>query len=60
MMGPGVQMSSYNPYEFTSLSDGYTVTITEPAMPTTVTVVMVSIEILTSTEPGETSAYVTT
>jgi hypothetical protein len=59
-MSSGVQMSSHNPYEFTSLSDGYTVTITEPAMPTTVTVVMVSIEILTSTEPGETSAYITT
>jgi hypothetical protein len=59
-MSPGVQMFSYNPYEFTSLSDGHTVTITEPAMPTTVTVVMVSIEILTSTEPGQTSAYITT
>ena len=59
-MSPDSQVSSYNPYQYTSLSNGHTVTITASALPTTVTVVMVSIGILTSTEPGQTSAYTTT
>lgn len=55
-----VTIPSHNPYQYTTMSNGQTVTVTASGMPTTVTIVLVSTEVLTSMGPGETSVFTTT
>jgi hypothetical protein len=59
-MSSGAQMPSYSPYEFTTMSNGQTATVTVSATPSTVTVVVISTEILTNMGSGTTGAYTTT